>query len=250
MPRLKRIAEVLGLAGHLPIFELHDAHRVRRLPVVSKDEFSDPEVGSAEDAPHGEALHARLCEARRLNIAPAADALGRLRILKHSVLSVDLVFQLEVIRVGYSPVGIQCRSNLPVFHFNLPSLHRCTPLVPVTLSSVERPRAADEPIPANVEAQEAVCRARDADPSALPDFAGYLSVGSEAQRTVPTKVDSIQPAINSQGYAQPSRASRQVSHLFGAAILPHHPNAASRLDRPDQDACAYAWHFARDVEHE
>jgi hypothetical protein len=37
------VAEVLGLAGHLPIFELHDAHRVRRLPVVSKDEFSDPE---------------------------------------------------------------------------------------------------------------------------------------------------------------------------------------------------------------
>src|SRR6202048_1429905 len=65
-PRLKRIAEVLGLAGHLPIFELHDAHRARRLPVVSKDEFGDPEVGSAEDAPHGEALHARLCEARRL----------------------------------------------------------------------------------------------------------------------------------------------------------------------------------------
>jgi site-specific DNA recombinase len=30
-----------------------------------------------------------------------------------------LVFQLEVIRVGCSPVGIQCRSNLPVVHFNL-----------------------------------------------------------------------------------------------------------------------------------
>jgi hypothetical protein len=118
------------------------------------------------------------------------------------------------------------------------------------LSSVERPRTADEAIPANVESQEAVCRACDADPSALPDFAGYLSVVSEAQRTVPTKVDSIQPAIDSQGCAQPSRASRQVSHLFGAAILPHRPNAAGRLDRPDQDACAYAWHFARDVEHE
>src|SRR5271165_485581 len=118
------------------------------------------------------------------------------------------------------------------------------------LSCVERPRAADEPIPANVESQEALCRPRDADPSALPDFAGYLSVVSEAQRTVPTKVDSIQPAINAQGYAQPSRASRQVSHLFGAAILPHDPNAASRLDRPDQDTCAYAWQFARNVEHE
>src|ERR1700720_1244869 len=141
-PRLKRIAEVLGLAGHLPIFELHDAHRVRRLPVVSEDEFSDPEVASAEDAPHGEALHARLCEARRLNIAPAADALARLRILEHGVLSVNLVLQLEVIRVGCSPVGIQCRSNLPVFHFNLPSCHRCTPLVQVTLTSAILPSLA------------------------------------------------------------------------------------------------------------
>ena len=35
------------------------------------------------------------------------------------------------------------------------------------LSSVERPRAADEPIPANVESQEAVCRARDADPDGI-----------------------------------------------------------------------------------
>ena len=40
------------------------------------------------------------------------------------------------------------------------------------LSSVERPRAADEAIPADVESQESVCRACDADPSALPDFAG------------------------------------------------------------------------------
>src|ERR1700730_19413285 len=126
MPRLKRIAEVLGLAGHLPIFELHDAHRVRRLPVVSEDEFGDPEVASAEDAPHGEALHARLCEARRLNIAPAADALARLRILEHCVLSVNLVLHLEVVRVGRSPVEIQSRSNLPIFHLSLPSHYRCT----------------------------------------------------------------------------------------------------------------------------
>jgi hypothetical protein len=39
---LERIAKVLGLAGYLPIFELHYAHRIRRLPIVSKDEFSDP----------------------------------------------------------------------------------------------------------------------------------------------------------------------------------------------------------------
>src|SRR5262249_18038185 len=39
---LERIAKVLGLAGYLPIFELHYAHRIRPLPIVSKDKFSDP----------------------------------------------------------------------------------------------------------------------------------------------------------------------------------------------------------------
>ena len=33
-PRLERIAEILGLAGDLPIEELHDAHGVRRPPVI------------------------------------------------------------------------------------------------------------------------------------------------------------------------------------------------------------------------
>ena len=33
-PRLERIAEILGLAGHLPVEELHDAHGVRRPLVI------------------------------------------------------------------------------------------------------------------------------------------------------------------------------------------------------------------------
>ena len=33
-PRLERIAEILGLAGHLPIEELHDAHGVGWPPVI------------------------------------------------------------------------------------------------------------------------------------------------------------------------------------------------------------------------
>src|SRR5580700_4485999 len=117
------------------------------------------------------------------------------------------------------------------------------------LSSVERPRAADKRVPANIESQEAVGRACDADPPAPSDFAGDLAVVFEAQRTVPAKVDSIQPAVDSQGCAQPSRAARQVSHLFDTAIVPHQRDAARGLDRPDQDACADAWPFARDVEH-
>src|SRR6185437_11743043 len=123
--------------------ELHDAHRVRRLPVVGQDEFSDPEVAGAEDARHGEALHVRLCDAGRLNIAPAADALARLRILEHGVLPVNLVLHLEVVRVGRSPVEIQGRSNLAVFHRNRSSRHRRTPLGQVTLTEAGIPIYAD-----------------------------------------------------------------------------------------------------------
>src|SRR5262245_28325625 len=119
-PRLERVAEVLGLAAHLPVLQLHDAHGVGRLPVVGKDEFGDPKIAAAEDAPHREALLVRLCEARLMDVAPAADALARLRILKDGVLSVDLVFHLEVVRVGRSPVEIQRGSNFAVFHLDPP----------------------------------------------------------------------------------------------------------------------------------
>jgi len=35
--RFERITEVLGFADHLPVPELHNAHRVRRLPIVGED---------------------------------------------------------------------------------------------------------------------------------------------------------------------------------------------------------------------
>jgi hypothetical protein len=121
-PRLERIAEVLGLARHLPVSELHDAHRVRRPYIVSDDEFRDPEVGSAEYPPQCEALFARLSKARRLNIAPAADALARLRVLEHRILAVNLVLRLKVVGVGGGPVAIQGRSDIVVVHLDLLSL--------------------------------------------------------------------------------------------------------------------------------
>src|SRR5258707_15403175 len=58
--RFERITEVLGFAGHLPVPKLHNAHCVRRQPVVGEDEFSDPEVGIAEHPPHCEAFLVRL----------------------------------------------------------------------------------------------------------------------------------------------------------------------------------------------
>src|SRR6516165_8919100 len=111
----------MGLAGHLPLSELHDAQRVRR-PCIGDDEFSDPEVGSAEYPPHCEALSARLNKARGLNVAPAADALARLRVLEHRILSVNLVLSLKVVGVGGGPVAIQGRSDVVVLHLDLPSL--------------------------------------------------------------------------------------------------------------------------------
>src|SRR6516162_6508539 len=115
------MAEVLGLAGHLPVSELHDAHRVRRPCIVGDDEFSNPEVGSAEYPPHCETLSARLSKARRLNVAPAANALARLRVFEYRILSVNLVLRLEVVGVGGGPVAIQGRSDVVVFHLDLPS---------------------------------------------------------------------------------------------------------------------------------
>src|SRR5262249_42842907 len=119
-PWLERIAKVLGLAGYLPIFELHYAHRVRRLPIVSEDEFSDPQVGSTEDPPYSEALFVWLRETRCLNVAPTADALSRLRILEDCILSINLVLLVEVICVRGSPVSIQRCANILVFHRSPP----------------------------------------------------------------------------------------------------------------------------------
>jgi hypothetical protein len=79
-----------------------------------------PEVGSAEYPPHCEALCVRLSKARRLNVAPAADALARLRVLEHRILSVNLMLCLEVVGVGGGPVAIQGRSDVVVFHLDLP----------------------------------------------------------------------------------------------------------------------------------
>lgn len=54
--------------------------------------------------------------------------------------------------------------------------------VKLLLSSIQRPRTADEPVAPNVEPQGTVRCSRHADPFALPDFLGRLTVGSEPQR--------------------------------------------------------------------
>ena len=54
--RLERIAEVLRLADHLAVFELHDADGVGRLVIVEDDVFSDREVADACNSPNLKAL--------------------------------------------------------------------------------------------------------------------------------------------------------------------------------------------------
>src|SRR5208337_2830423 len=79
---LERVGKVLGLAGHLAIPELHDAHRIGRPAVIGEDEFRDPEVARADDATHREALRVRLRDARGPDVVPAPDALARLRVFE------------------------------------------------------------------------------------------------------------------------------------------------------------------------
>jgi hypothetical protein len=77
-------------------------------------------MARADYASHNEALSVRLRGARRLNVTSATDALARLRIFEHGVLPINIVLCLKVIRVGGSPMKVQGRSNLELFHITSP----------------------------------------------------------------------------------------------------------------------------------
>src|SRR5271169_628122 len=136
-PGLERVRKVLGLASHLAIQELHDAHRIRWPAVILEDEFRDPEVARADDSTHLEPLRVRLRDARGLDVVPAPDALARLRILEQCVLSVYVVLDIEVIRIGCSPVRLQCRPNIRAFYSDLVLRHRRTPIFKT--SAIQKP---------------------------------------------------------------------------------------------------------------
>src|SRR5262249_942271 len=122
--RFERITEVLGFAGHLPVPELHNAHRVRRLPVVGQDEFSDPEVGSTEYPPQRKPFLVLLAERTCLSLSPAAVASARLPFLAPRVLSVNPIPGFEVIPVGGGPVALERRSNPAFFRLKSSSSPR------------------------------------------------------------------------------------------------------------------------------
>src|SRR6185437_17085174 len=118
--RLKSIGEILSFAGHQSFAKFHDAHRVRWYAVIGKDEFGDPEIAAADNSPDLKTLLVWLNGSALLNVVPAADPLARLRIIKHSILAVDYMFDLEIARVRSIPTALQRRPHRSIIHLNLP----------------------------------------------------------------------------------------------------------------------------------
>src|SRR6202158_2278146 len=114
--RVKPIGEILGFVGHQSFAEFHDAHRVRWYAVIGKYEFSDPESAAADNSPDRKTLLVGLDESALLNVVPAADPLARLRIVKHSILAVDFMFDLEIARVRSIPMALQRRPHGSIIH--------------------------------------------------------------------------------------------------------------------------------------
>src|SRR5213079_157540 len=117
--RVKPIGEILRFVGHQSFAEFHDAHRVRWYAVIGKYEFSDPEIAAADYSPDGKTLLVWLDESALLNVVPTADPLARLRIIKHSILAVDFMFDLEIAGVRSIPMALQRHPHGSIIHLNL-----------------------------------------------------------------------------------------------------------------------------------
>src|SRR3954454_9169187 len=126
--RVKRIGEILGFMGHHSLAEFHDAHHVRWCAVIGKYELSDPEIAAADHSPDRKSLLVRLHSAAFQNVMPAANPFARLRIIKHSILAVDFVLDLEIARVRGIPMPLQRRPCGSIVHAILPrALRTLTP---------------------------------------------------------------------------------------------------------------------------
>src|SRR5436190_11846498 len=117
--RIEPFGEILRFTGHQPVAEFHDAYRVGGHAVIGQHEFSDPEIAAAGNSPDRESLRVGLDEPALLNVATAADPLARLRIIKHGILAVDVMFGLEIAGVRSIPMALKRRPHGSVFHFGL-----------------------------------------------------------------------------------------------------------------------------------
>src|SRR4051795_11832389 len=118
--RLEPVAEILRLVRHQAVAEFHDAHDVRRHPVIGQHEFAHPEIVAADDAPNSEAFLVRLHEPALLDVAATADALAGLRIVEHCVLAIDVVLGLEIVRVRSVPMALERGQLALIIHRGLP----------------------------------------------------------------------------------------------------------------------------------
>src|SRR5215470_12946166 len=94
---VKPIGEILCFVGHQPFAQLHNAHRVSWYAVIGKYEFGDPQIAAADNSPDCKTLLVWLDESALLNVVPTADPLARLRIIKHSILAINFVFDIEIV---------------------------------------------------------------------------------------------------------------------------------------------------------
>src|SRR5215472_15158597 len=94
--RIEPIGEILRFVGHQSFAEFHDAHRVRWYAVVSEYEFGDPEISAADNSPDHKTLLVWLDGSALLNVVTTANPLARLRIIKHGILVVDFMFDIEI----------------------------------------------------------------------------------------------------------------------------------------------------------
>src|SRR3979490_1529109 len=117
---VKVVGEILRFAGHQSFAEFHDAHRVRWYAVIGQYEFSDPEIAAADNSPDRKTLVVWLDESALLNVVPAADPLARLRIVKHRILAVNFMLDLEIARVRRIPMVLQRLPHGSIIHLNLP----------------------------------------------------------------------------------------------------------------------------------
>src|SRR5580698_5717132 len=108
----KWIRKVLCLPRNLVAVELHDAHGVRRLAVISQNEFGDPKITAANDSSDSKPLTARLTRALTLYVVSSAGSLARLRIVQHRVFVIDQVLGYKIVGIGRRPMLIQRRTNL------------------------------------------------------------------------------------------------------------------------------------------
>ena len=110
-------------------------------------------------------------------------------------------------------------------------------------------RTAYEVMATDVETQEPVGLAREADPPADSYFRGGMVVTREPQGPHAAEVDAVQTTIDIERSCKTTWPSRQVAQVLNPTIALHRSYAVQWFKRPDQDARSDANSLTRDVEH-